>query len=105
MGKAYDMSKYQRIVAWEGNRIRGDFKVLDSKDGSEKWVKPIDVTIYVDDNHSWGRCVYYDDFTASVKSGTVNLPKHMISERVLFDVEDAWDEMVEALKAVSEVEW
>lgn len=71
--RAFDMSKYQRIIATEG-RVRGDWKVLGGvgRNPEHLIVVPIDVVIYDHDRRS-GRCFYSNDFTATVEGGTVKV--------------------------------
>lgn len=71
--RAFDMSKYQRIIASEG-RVRGDWKVFGGvgRNPEHLIVTPIDVVIYDQERRS-GRCFYSNDFTATVEDGTVEV--------------------------------
>lgn len=77
--RAHDMSDYWRLVNISGGRVTGTFWVqASSKRGAVGWVRAVDVTVWVDDDHTWGRTL--DPFmTASVKDGKVDLSEHMIS--------------------------
>lgn len=100
--QAYDLGRFQRIVQVDGSRIRGKFQVLSARDDrDEAWVSAIDVTVYADDDRSWGRVFYSNDLTGSVKDGVAQLSKHMVASNKLHDVEDVWDEMLAVLAAAA----
>jgi hypothetical protein len=99
--RAYDMSKYQRVIGFDGDRISGTFHVLASSDDSEAWVKPIDMQIW-DEGHRSGRILYSNDLTASVLDGEADLREHMIASNKLADVQAVWDEMKAALVTIVE---
>lgn len=66
-------------------------------------VCPDEVTIYVDDERSWGRLLYSRDLTAFVRDdGSIEIPPHMVSEKVRHEVEDAKDELIAAVRACVE---
>lgn len=96
--QAYDMSQYWRIFSYQHGRVDGTFVVYTSKAGPHN-VRPYEVVILPDETYMGGRILYGPDFTAFVKDGTVSIPKHMIRESVLPDVEDAWDDMIAAIEA------
>lgn len=50
-----------------------------------------------DETHSYGRGIGRDDMTVFVRDGEVDIPKHMISERIRAEVEEVWDELIELL--------
>lgn len=99
--RAYDMSKYQRVIGFDGDRISGTFHVLASSGDSEAWVKPIDMQIW-DEGHHSGRILYSNDLTASVLDGEADLREHMIASNKLADVQAVWDEMKAALVTIVE---
>lgn len=106
--KAYDLGRFQRIVGVEGPRVRGNFIALATADGQTIHVSPIEVKIW-DEGHHSGRIIRPDDMTAFVKpDGEVDIPKHMLRENTRYDIEDAWDEMVSAVRLVAQAaqfEW
>lgn len=96
---AHDMTKFWRIFTVQHNRINGTFIVKAGKDRVHN-VCPEEVTIYADDAHSWGRVLYARDLTAFVREdGSVDIPKHMIRERVRYEVEDAEVDLLAAIQA------
>lgn len=102
--RAYDMSRYQRLIAVENGRVTGTFKASWSlrHRPEEVLIHPVDVTVWDEHRHS-GRVLHSgDDLTAWVRSGEVEIPEHMIREAVKFDVLDAIDEMKLALRLVAE---
>jgi len=101
--RAYDMSRFQRIISTDGGRIRGSFRALTTgKHGDEVLIWPIEVTVEFDGG-TWGQMLYSHDMTATVRGQEVDIPKHMIAERKLATIEDAWDDMTAALLAVATV--
>jgi hypothetical protein len=100
--KVYDMSRYQRIVGVESDRISGKFYILRS-DEESAWVHSLDVTVWGDETRRFGRLLYSGDLSAQVKGGAARLSKHMVASDKLADVEDVWDEMLTVLVAVAEV--
>lgn len=99
--QAHDMSRFWRLFTYQHGRINGTFVVHSGKDGVHH-VKPYEVTVYADEAHTWGRSLYSRDMTAFVKNGALSIPKHMIREAVLPEIEDAWDEMIAAIQACIE---
>lgn len=95
---AHDMSQFWRVFTYQHKRISGTFVVHADKDAAHH-VKPYDVTIWADDAHSWGRVIKSDDFTAFVKAGEIEMPSHMIREAVRYDIEDAMEDLIEAIRA------
>ena len=96
-GRAYDMSRYQRIVSVEWGRVSGSFKVSRTDDQSAL-VIPIDLMIY--DEARWcGRVFDSGDFAASVEGDTVSLGRVEPSKK--FDAEDAIDDLTAAILAAS----
>lgn len=99
--KAYDMSRYQRVIGTDG-RISGTWVALDGRrDRNELIVKPHNVVIY-DETRTFGRVLTEPDLTAWVRDSVVDIPKHMIAERVLYDVEEVWNEMSALMLLVEE---
>jgi hypothetical protein len=88
MMRAFDMSKYQRIIATEG-RIRGDWKVLGGvgRNPENLIVVPIDVVIYDHDRRS-GRCFYSNDFHVTIEDGKVNLRVDGADKFKMLEIED-----------------
>jgi hypothetical protein len=101
---AYDMSRYQRIIAVDSGRITGKFEVTARDRESEAWATAIEVTVW-DENRYSGRMLYSNDLTGSVKDGVAKLSKHMVGSNKLADVEEVWDEMLAALVAVVAEYW
>lgn len=96
---AHDMTRFWRIFTYQHGRINGTFIVKAGKDRVHN-VCPEEVTIYVDDAHSWGRVLYGSDLTAFVREdGSIDIPKHMVRERARYEVEDAEDELLAAIRA------
>ena len=99
--KAYDLSKYQRIIGNDGSRIQGNWHTLINKRG-EVLITPIEVTFWDEGRYS-GRIFYPRDLTAWIRADdTVDIPKHMVTESKWAEVEDAWDELVAVIRAVAE---
>ena len=98
--KCYDLSKYKRLVTAEGGsgRIRGTFAVLLSSSDCTSWVKAHDVVIY-DEGHNSGRCLYSNDLTGSVIDGIATISEHMVTQSLLADVQEVWDEMLQVMLA------
>ena len=69
--KAFDMSKYQRVIGSEG-RVSGKWCVSGGvgRNPDHLYVTPIDVTVF-DETKSWGRVFYGGDFTLTVEDGVV----------------------------------
>ena len=82
--RAHDMSRYWRLVNVSGGRVTGTFWVSAPTLNGSTWVKAVDVTVWDDDQHTWGRWV--TDMTAAVHDGVVDLSEHMIDRRVRVDV-------------------
>lgn len=102
--RAFDMSRYQRVIAVDEGRIRGTFHVSGSDQAKTTWVKAHDVVIW-DEGHRAGRVFYSNDLAGSVTGGNAELSKHMVNPRLLPDVEDVWEEMLAVLAAVVEEFW
>lgn len=99
MPKAFDMSKYQRIVGVSDGRISGKFAVLlPVGEGKGAWVTPIDVTIY-DTDRRFGIVFYSDDFTANVGE-FVSIGRVTASKR--HDLDEVREELEATLLAVVE---
>ena len=97
------MDRFWRIVGVDGGRVTGEFVVVlptGSRD-SRVMVLPLNVRVHHDDEHTSARILYSPDFTAWVLGDDVDLPKHMIDSNKLADVEDAWEPMLAALRAVA----
>ena len=82
--RAHDMSRYWRLVNVSGGRVTGTFWVSAPTRNGSTWVKAVDVTVWDDDQHTWGRWV--TDMTAAVQDGVVDLSEYMIDRRVRVDV-------------------
>ena len=94
---AHDMTRFWRIFTVYHGRVRGDFIVYATKTGAH-YVKPLDVTLWADGAHTWGRVVKYDDFIANVKADGIEIPAHMIRADVRPDIEDAMEDLLAALR-------
>lgn len=99
--KAFDLSRYQRLIGVESERIRGNFYALSTEVGGRIWIYPTNVTIW-DERRLTGRTLFSGDFAASVRSGLPRISKHMINPSLLAAVEDVWDEMLAVLVLVTE---
>jgi len=101
--KAYSMDRFWRIVGVDGGRVTGTFVAVipAGRLDDRTMVTPLDVTVWHDDEHTSGRILYGKDFVAWVDGENVNMPKHMIASNKLADVEDAWEPMLAALRAVA----
>ena len=99
---AHDMTRFWRIFTIQHGRINGTFIVKAGRDRVHN-VTPEDVTIYGDDAHSWGRVLYGKDLIAFVREdGSIDLPEHMIKESLRYDVLDAKDDLISAIRACVE---
>lgn len=100
--RAFDMSKYQRIIATEG-RVRGDWKVLGGvgRNPDNLIVTPIDVVIY-DHERRFGRCFYSDDFHCTIEDGTVKLRAGLGDKSKLAEIEEVREEFDATLLLVAE---
>ena len=87
MMRAFDMSKYQRVIATEG-RVRGDFKVLGGvgRNPDHLIITPIDAVVY-DPELNFGRCFYSNDFTVTLEDGVVKLSGPRNADKMA-DIED-----------------
>lgn len=98
--KAFDMGRTWRLVGVEGGRVTGTFWVaLDPDQKRATHVKTVDVTVWADDQKTWGRTLYSDSLTSFVEGGDIDIPEHMIREQVRHDVLDAMDDMRSAIRA------
>lgn len=96
---AHDMTRFWRIFTIQHGRVNGTFIVRAGKDRVHN-VTPEDVTLYGDDEHSWGRVLHSTDLTAFVsEDGSIDLPEHMIKESLRDDVLDARDDLLSAIRA------
>ena len=103
-GDVADMSKFWRLVSVTRPRVSGAFWVARRGDRptDRASVATVEVTVW-NEGRQWGRVLTTKDLTAWINDdGTVDLPKHMIRSDVRDDVEDAWDEMLAAIKAAAE---
>lgn len=103
-GEVADMSEHWRLVSVSSHRVSGTFWV--SRRGERPTdrasVATVDVTVWNEGRH-WGRVLTTKDLLAWINDDdTVDLPKHMIRADVRADVEDAWDEMLAAIKAAAD---
>lgn len=94
---AHDMTRFWRIFTVDHGRVRGDFIVYAAKVGVHD-VKPLNVTLWADEAHTWGRVVKYDDFIAMVRDDGITIPAHMIRADVRLDIEDAMDDLLAAMR-------
>lgn len=100
--RAFDLGRFQRIVGVEGPRVRGNFTALAVQPDATVHVSPLDVTIY-DEHRSGGISLHHGDLSATVRpDGEVEIPDHMIRERVRYDVADVRAEMESAIRLVAE---
>ena len=99
--KAYEMSRYQKVIGTDG-RISGTWVAIGGlRDRDELIVKPHNVVIY-DETRTFGSVLTEPDLTAWVRESVVDIPKHMIAERVRYDVEEVWDEMLALMTLIEE---
>lgn len=96
--QAYDMSRFWRILEVQHGRVSGSFIVHADKSGPHN-VKPHEVAVFHDDEHTSGRSLCSRDLTAFVVDGEIRLPKHMIRSEVRAVVEGAWDDVIAAIEA------
>jgi len=100
--KAYDLSRYQRLIGVEGGRVTGKFEVVGGlRKREELWITTVDVVVWHDDEHHSGIVFYSNDFTTSVKDGEVGKPVAR-GENKQAVVESHWDDFVAALLAVAD---
>jgi hypothetical protein len=102
--RAFDMSRYQRVIAVDAGRITGSFHVSGHSRERASWVTAHDVTVW-DEGHNGGRLYYSNDLTGSVEHGVATLSKHMVSSDRLAEVEEVWDDMLAVLVAVVAEFW
>jgi hypothetical protein len=102
--RAFDMSRFERVIAVESERISGSFVVLGGDRLKETWVTAHDVVIW-DEGHNSGRVFHSDDLKGSVRDGKANLSRRMVASDRLADVEEVWDEMLAILVAVVDEFW
>lgn len=102
--KAYDLSRYQRLIGVESERITGTFKVLLPVGGRRATVHvtPVEVRIWDSPEKHSGRILHYPDFTAFVDGEDVSIPLHMVNSDKRADVQEAMDELERVLLAVAE---
>jgi len=98
MTKAFDMSRFQRIIATDETRIRGSFVVHSSDSHGIFSVDPLDVTIYSEEG-SWGRVVKYGYFEVDLTDGVPTLGR-ILNEATRADIEEAREPINEALAVV-----
>ena len=100
---AYDLSRYQRLIGVDGGRVTGTFWATTPVGGKDRStiVETVDVLVWHDDEHTSARVLRSGDLSASIQDGDVDLRLHMIADDRRADVQDAWDEMVDALSAVA----
>lgn len=96
--QAYDMGRFWRLVSVDSGRVTGTFWVTHGPDGEVNHVRPVDVAVWADDQHTWGRVLYSDSLTAFVNGDEIRIPEHMIREQVRADVLDAMDAMTNAIR-------
>ena len=103
--KAFDMSRYWRLVSVEGGRVNGTFWVQWPKYGMT-WVSAVDVAIWDEElRRTWGHALTRGELSATVKDGTVDIRvlRPGVNEEFVreceVDIKDA------ILAAVAAVEW
>lgn len=100
--RAYDMGEHWRLVGVEGGRVTGTFWVSLPTDRYGAIVRPVDVTVWFDEQHTGGRILYSGDLSATVRDGDIDLSEHRIDERKRADVLDAMDAMHTAIRLAVE---
>lgn len=102
--KAYDLSRYQRLICVESERITGTFKVLLPVGGRRATVhvSPVDVSIWDSPEKHSGRILHYPDLTAFVDGEDVRIPLHMVNSDKRADVQEVMDELERVVLAVAE---
>lgn len=99
--RAFDMSRYQRLIATDGGQVTGTFKVSPpSRPDRETWVIPIDVVLW-DEYRSGGMILYSDDMTCAVRDGVAELCTYNTSKEAI--IKDAWPDIKLAVEAVAAV--
>jgi len=99
MTRAFDMSRYQRVIATSDTRIRGSFVVHGAEKGGVFAVDPLDVTLYSEDG-SWGRVVKYGYFEVDLDDNGVPTLGRIFNEATRADIEDVRDLINETLALV-----
>jgi hypothetical protein len=95
---AFDMSRFQRVIATSETRIRGSFVVHSSEGHGIFAVDPFDLTIYSEDG-SWGRGIKYGDFEIELDEGVPTLGE-IRNESKRADIEAAREPINETLAVV-----
>ncbi len=98
--KAFDLSRFQRIIAVEG-RIHGKFAVLGGTRVGAVWITPIDVTIE-DESRTSGLVFYSDDFSASVRDGVAEVSKRGMRPNHLAELESVEPMLLDLLVMVAQ---
>lgn len=100
--KAYDMSRFQRIIGNDGDRVQGTWQALHTgSHGTEVLVWPVDVRVYADAEHSWAQGISRGDFSARITDGVVDLRPSDVQESKRAICQDSWDELVAVLQTVA----
>lgn len=100
--KAFSMGRFHKLVAVEGERVRGTFAVLLGQPGKPTYVKPFDVTVYDEGRHS-GIVFYSGDMVGNVIDGVASIQERSITDSKRWDARDAWAELCDAIAAVVEI--
>jgi len=101
--KAYSMDRFWRVVGVDGGRVTGMFVAVLSTSARDPrvMVYPLDVKVWHDDEHTSGRVFYSKEFVAWVDGENVTLSTGATASNKRADVEDAWEPMLAALRAVA----
>lgn len=100
--KAYDLTKFQRLIGVDSKRVTGKFMVLGFPDRAERnglWISAIDVVVWSEDK-SWGQGLTLNDLTTLVEEG-VEPDLSIREENRNATVAEVRDEMIAALRAVA----
>jgi len=101
--KAHSMARFWHVVGVDGARLTGTFIVMASpRRSGEFLVYPHDVTVW-DEARNGGRILYRNDFTAWVRDGDVDVPKHMVNGDKLAELEEVWNIFIEVIRAVATI--
>jgi hypothetical protein len=99
----FDMSRFWRLVSVEGGPVEGTFWVR-RPDRHGVTVTAVDVTVWGDDERTWGRNVR--SMAAFIVGDEVDIPEYVIGHRDLSRVLARLDDAKAAvLAAARAVEW
>jgi hypothetical protein len=95
--RAFDLTRFQRLVAVEGGLVTGTFAVMPATRAErESWVKAYDVVLWSDDEHSSGLVLYSNDLTCAVRDGAAELS--IFDTRKEAAIRDAWPHLKVAVE-------